>query len=162
MTRRTDRSFSIDALRRDGFNGFHSVADLAIGREKVPSVPGVYVVARTSTVAPRWRRTSPAGWFKGKDPTVPVEILKARWIDGSTVIYIGKADVLERRIRQYLAFGAGLPVGHWGGRLIWQLADSEKLLIGWAAHAEPIRREAALLDRFVDEYGSLPFANLRR
>jgi excinuclease UvrABC nuclease subunit len=78
------------------------------------------------------------------------------------VLYIGKADALRRRVRQYMAFGAGRPVGHWGGRLIWQLADSDALLVAWRETAEPLRVEAELLNAFADVFGSLPFANLRR
>ena len=84
------------------------------------------------------------------------------WVPGARVIYIGKADQLQRRLRQYLDFGAGKPVGHWGGRLIWQLSGSENLEFAWVADEAPQLREAALLQAFVDEFGVMPFANLRR
>lgn len=52
-------------------------------------------------------------------------------------MYIGKADFRKRRqsvealrwrLSEFGAFGAGDAVAHWGGRLIWQLADVDRLL----------------------------------
>jgi hypothetical protein len=90
--------------------------------------------------------------------------LAGRWLTGERVVYIGKADVLRTRLRQYARFGAGQPVGHWGGRYIWQLADEETLLVAWRmVDAGETAREAerALLARFAEQHGGRrPFANL--
>jgi hypothetical protein len=79
----------------------------------------------------RFAERSCGGWFKGKDPTVPQEDLTANWVDDAEVVYIGKADQLKRRLTQFADFGAGKPVGHWGGRLIWQLTNVDRLLVAW-------------------------------
>jgi hypothetical protein len=105
---------------------------------------------------------SPGGWFKQKDPTVPSATLAMNWVEGASLLYIGKADQLQRRLRQYVDFGAGKPIGHWGGRLIWQVHGSDAFLVGWAVDPEPLVREAELIQAFVDEFGAMPFANLRR
>ena len=63
------------------------------------------------------------GWFKGKEPTVANAALVANWVENAEVVYIGKADQLKRRQTQFADFGIGKPVGHWGGRLIWQLPN---------------------------------------
>ena len=60
--------------------------------------------------------------------------------------------------------GAGEPVGHWGGRLIWQLADSGGLCVAWhtISWSEDARAyEKRLLAQFAARYrGVRPFANL--
>jgi hypothetical protein len=62
----------------------------------VPSSPGVYTVVRPATTPPSFLDTSPAGWFKGKDPTVPRKQLAAAWVPGESIVYIGKATRLRR------------------------------------------------------------------
>lgn len=101
------------------------------------------------------------GWFKGKDPTVPREALDANWVDGAEVIYIGKAEELKRRLTQFADFGAGKAIGHWGGRLIWQLPSIDELLVAWkeTPGRVPIEVEAELIASFRQAYGKPPFAN---
>lgn len=131
---------------------------------EVPRAPASYVVYRESVAAPVFLPASPAGWFKDKAPSMPLARLAAEWVEGEQVVYIGEADVARRRLGQYARFGAGEPVGHWGGRLIWQLADSAELLVAWrvlgglgTARAD----EKRLLARFGEVGGGRrPFANL--
>ena len=57
-----------------------------------------------------------------------------------------------------------LGIGHWGGRYIWQLADSADLVVAWRRcnEGETAReREVELLSAFTQQYARLPFANLR-
>ena len=82
---------------------------------------------------------------------------------GAEVLYIGKSNALRRRLKEYASFGAGSPIGHWGGRYIWQLSDSDELLVAWKACGEdetPDYLEAQLLGRFKRIHGRLPFANI--
>ena len=156
-------AFTPAALLSAGFQGFQTIAALRADRcSTVPLDPGVYAVLRMDPLPAAFLTKSPGGWFKGKDPTVDLSILEANWVERSPVIYIGKADELQRRLRQYVEFGAGRPVGHWGGRLIWQLSGSADLQVAWRVDAEPLWLEAGLIHAFVDEFGEMPFANLRR
>lgn len=63
----------------------------------------------------------------------------------------------------YRRFGAGLPVGHLGGRRIWQFDDHAVLLVGWRVtnDADDARTETAMLADFRAHYGRLPFVNVR-
>jgi hypothetical protein len=65
---------------------------------------------------------------------------------------------------QFARFGAGEPVGPWGGRFIWQLNDSDSLLVAWHVVTwDELARayEKRLLARFaVLHRGVRPFANL--
>ena len=158
-------------LRAVGFTGFVTVADLWRDRLKqVPTLPGVYAFLRDSDAEPCFVEPSPAGHFKGRDPTVPFAELEGNWVSGSRVVYVGKAGkpggkaTLRSRLRQYLDMGYGKPAPHWGGRYIWQLADARELLVGWRPMPDESPRdvERELLARFVEEFGRLPFANLAR
>lgn len=157
----TPMDWSRDALVRRGFTGFVPFADLPTA--DVPTTPGVYVVLRPGSVEPTLVETSPAGWFKGKDPSVSVAALRSAWVAGAEVLYIGKAGDLRRRLNEYRRHGAGQRVGHWGGRYIWQLADTDLLLIAWQLipAVDPKDVESRLITEFVTSYGQRPFANRR-
>ena len=161
--------FTADGLRDAGFEGFVRFDDLPGAR--VPVAPGVYVVLRMGVSSPVFREASTAGRFKGKDPSVALERLASKWVPSTEVLYIGKASArkggraaLRKRLDEYRRHGGGEPGGHWGGRLIWQLADCDDLRVAWRVSdtddAEEL--EAELLDAFVERYGTLPFANLKR
>lgn len=159
---------SLDDLRSAGFSGFDTVAVLVASRLKqVPEKPGIYIVARCSQDPPEFLPQSPAGHFKGRDPSVPLTDLRGAWVTGTRVLYIGKAggtgkkSTLRSRLRAYVAHGAGRRATHWGGRYIWQLADSADLIIAWQVQgvAEPRDVERGLILQFEACFGAKPFAN---
>jgi hypothetical protein len=158
-----------ETLESLGFVGFQSVADLrAWGCTPIPAdAAGVYVVLAPSGMSATFLSHNPGGWFKGKDPTVGVDVLHSRWVPDTPVVYIGRASQthrtnLHKRVRKFLDFGVGKPVGHWGGRLIWQVADADWFIIAWKPCADFKKIEAQLLDDFERQHCCLPFANLRR
>lgn len=157
-------SFLRADLERTGFLGWRTWSDLrAQDFSGVPSGPAVYVVCAPASDA-SFLDSNPGGRFKGRDPTVSVEMLDANWVYGAQTLYIGKADVTNRRLKQYARFGAGEPVAHWGGRYIWQLRRSSELLVAWQpiSWTETAREyEKRLLAHFIDLHnGQRPFANL--
>jgi hypothetical protein len=154
-------------LEADGFGGFVRFTDLQ-GAE-VPAASGVYVIIRQRDGDPQFLSNSPAGSFKGKDPSVTRERLDAEWVAGAEVVYIGKAPVgkkrkrgLRKRLDEFRRFGEGEVIGHWGGRLIWQLEESDTLLVCWKeTDEEPAIVESEMILEFATEFGRRPFANLR-
>jgi len=166
---------NIDSLRADGFGGFCTFQELGDCRlECVPADTGgigVYVVVRPDARAPGFLSKSTGSTLTRRgDPSVPVEELAAKWVDGAQVIYIGKAgspqnpwETLAERIRQFVDFGAGEPVDHWDGRYIWQLAAAEDLVVCWkeTPNEEPADVAGRMIGEFKEAYGGrLPFANL--
>lgn len=164
----TPAPFSAEALRSAGFVGFVSIAELrAEACTRIPMRPGIYAVLRASESAPRFLSTSSAGWFKGEDPTEVVSVLRARWVPGTPLLYVGKATAgsqqrrhLRKRISELLDFGAGRPIGHRGGRYLWQIAGSDRFLVAWRPDADPTAAENKVIGTFSAAYGSYPFANI--
>lgn len=153
-------SWSKSSLGELGFHGWVTFADLAERLAEITTNGGVYVVLRSSG-APDFLGTNPGGRFKGRDPSCPEDALRENWVEGAPVIYIGKADNLRGRLREFMRFGEGSPIGHWGGRLIWQLADSATFLVGWKETPGEIPKEVetAMIRAFRSAWGKPPFAN---
>lgn len=156
--------FDRDDLEKAGFTGFVTFADLRESwLDYVPKTGGVYAVVRESDQPPSYLANNPGGRFKGRDPTVAVSTLDTKWVELCPVVYLGKGDNLQRRLGQYARFGAGDPIGHWGGRYIWQLSDSPELLVAWKRCEEgqtAAELEGEIVARFKERYGCLPFANI--
>jgi hypothetical protein len=157
-------SFTRDRLVEEGFRGFVTFEELRGRLGDVPSNGGVYIVLREGSEPVSFRDSNPGGRFKGRDPTGAADVLRMKWVEGCEVVYIGKGNDIRRRLKHFADFGSGKPIGHWGGRYIWQLADSANLLVAWMACAsdETARMmETRLLRRFGEEHGGrLPYANI--
>jgi hypothetical protein len=118
--------------------------------------------------SPQFLPIGTGGFFKGRDPNISIQVLKQHWVENTCVIYIGKAggedskSTLRSRLTQYFRFGQGKNVGHYGGRLIWQIKNSKELLVCWKPlpNEEPRMVEAELIRSFIKVYNRRPFANL--
>ncbi len=146
-----------------GFAGFAEAGALRLSRcKEIPSTPGCYVVVREAEEAPAFLPASVGGWFKGKNPTVGVDVLNSRWLPETTVVYLGMASKnLRVRVRALVDYGGGKPVGHQGGRFLWQMEGCSSLLVGWRDDPDASALESRLLAEFELVHGQLPFANLR-
>lgn len=142
--------------------------DLFTSCSIIPDKPGVYLVIYEYPKTPDFVIPGTGGKFKDKDPNVTGSVLLSKWVKETVVIYIGQAGgngsgaTLKKRIHQYVRFGQGVPVGHWGGRYIWQLKNSNNLLVCWkpVLTQDPRNFEAKLIQDFLVQYGKMPFANL--
>ncbi len=159
---------NIEEIKNAGFVGFKSMKDLFLDSSVLPAIKGVYMVLSTSEETPEFLTTGTGGHFKGKNPNVSISELKSNWVKNTIVVYIGKAGkdgsaaTLRSRLRQYFGFGRGGNVGHYGGRLIWQLKNSDDLLVCWKAlpNDDPRTVEANLIRSFISKFKNRPFANL--
>lgn len=164
----TTKFKTIEEIKQQGFAGFIKMGDLFMDQSKIPDRAGVYMVLYTETGIPHFINPGTGGFFKRKSPNVSKEVLNANWVNDTIVVYIGKAGgsgtdaTLKKRLRLYLRFGQQKPVGHWGGRLIWQIMNSKNLLVCWKPliSEEPRDVESRLIQEFISHYGKLPFANL--
>ncbi len=128
----------------------------------LPPRPGVYVVQAPNGLVPIFLKRGTGGFFKREDPNVGVETLQSRWVREARELYIGMTTTnLQKRVLLLLKFGQGKPVPHKGGRLLWQLKNSDELLLSWCEHDAPAQEEARLLREFELGHGRLPFANLK-
>ncbi|MCH5307617.1 MAG: hypothetical protein J1E37_06000 [Prevotella sp.] len=154
-------------LRENGFQGFKTIKELWNNNSQIPKKQGVYVVIYGKGDRPAFLEKGTGGFFKGKDPNVTIEELEQKWVENTSVLYIGKAGgtgakaTLNSRLVQYLKFGQGRNIGHWGGRYIWQLADAEDLIVCWKETTEEPRDvESKMIDDFKKAHeGKRPFAN---
>lgn len=115
-------------IQANGFTGFIKTSDLWLDPSSIPDIKGVYLVLTPTPKLPGFLTKGVGGNFKGKDPNVSLDVLWNNWVDDSQTIYIGKASSLNKRLKQYLRFGQGKNVGHYGGRYIWQLNNHTDLI----------------------------------
>ena len=110
-------------LMQQGFEGFVTIDKLKSDPYQIPTKQGVYVVLLPQDSKPAFLENGTGGFFKDKNPNVPISELKANWVNNTDIIYIGKAGgsssraTLQSRLIQYLKFGMGIKIGHWGGQI---------------------------------------------
>lgn len=151
-----------------GFEGFHSLGNLiAANCQTVPKIMGIYIVLGEKGFFPGMAALNPA-YAKCKIIPKNLEALQARWIEESSILYIGKAGGrlspganLRTRINEYVKWGRQMRNCHRGGRDIWQLAGACGLKMAWRAlsEEEPAAVETRLLKKFKNQFGNYPFAN---
>lgn len=155
-------------LKALGFKGFLSIKDVRQDYTILPKLRGIYMLLRADN-SYKFVEDGTGGAFKGRNLNVPLTELHANWVESTPIVYIGKAGsstnsaTLKSRLKQYFQFGEGKPVGHWGGRYVWQLAGAENLLDCWKEilSPEPAEVETQLIKEFTRFYGKRPFANLK-
>ncbi len=159
---------NIEELKMFGFIGFKKMSELFEDSLIIPKIKGVYFVLNLDSKPLEFLEIGTGGYFKGKNPNISVDELKSNWIDNTIAVYIGKAGkdgsdaTLQSRLRQYIKFGQGGNIGHYGGRLIWQLKNSKNLVVCWKElpTEDPRTVEANLINQFVSIFSNRPFANL--
>lgn len=152
------------SIKRAGFIGFVSFCNL-VNSDKLSETKGVYMILYLKESKPTFLETGTGGFFKDRNPNVPIGILNDNWIDQAKAIYIGKASNLKKRLTQYWKFGQGQKIGHYGGRYIWQIENAiTDLIVCWKVTEgeDEDHIESGLISTFRDQYGERPFANLNK
>lgn len=155
---------NIEEIKKYGFKCFESVKDLREDSSLIPQKKGVYLVLKPQDMDVKFLETGTGGHTKG-NPNVSIDKLKAKWIEDTLVLYVGRTGrTLYERINELLRFGQGENIDHWGGRYLWQINHSEELVICWKEMQDEDPEEIwkQLLWDFESVYSKLPFANLRR
>jgi hypothetical protein len=159
---------NIEAIKESGFLGFVRLEQLFVNSSLIPDIKGVYMILCINNKQPEFLDIGTGGHFKGRNPNISLAELKHNWVEETILVYIGKAggddskSTLRSRLTQYFRFGQGKNVGHYGGRLIWQIKNSKELLVCWKhlPNDDPRSVEAELIREFVSTYKKRPFANL--
>jgi hypothetical protein len=166
--RKMSAAEQLDGISLNGFSEAISIRDLCETRcSSVPRLSGIYLIVRNSDLPPDFLNESSGGWFKGLNPSDPLELLSQHWVECAHIVYIGKGDGqdgLKGRLRQLIDFGCGRPIGHRGGRFLWHLRDSADMLVRWrtcVAGTEQAETDAIANFKAAHE-GKRPFANLNK
>ncbi|MGD9958812.1 hypothetical protein [Nocardioides sp.] len=155
------------SLEDKGLVGWIRWADWPPPKKELPaSAGGVYVLFRRSQSEPRFLDRSTGATHKKRDPSLGRDALTANGVPAANVVYIGKADHhrLRGRLNEYQAMGAKPTGSHWGGRLIWQLSDSRKLLVAYLVLPPtdiPRNVETKMIEGFRRRYGKPPLRTIR-
>ena len=155
---------AVTELQEQGFEGFCLVKDLraSSGRSPAPATNGVYLIIREQKDRPKFLARGSGGHFKNRDPNISTDRLALEWVEDALILYVGASSNLQRRIEQLIHFGSGENVGHYGGRLMWQIADAEDLKVCWKPVANEKQGKKLVLVEFKRAHqGRRPFANLQ-
>lgn len=135
--------YSRAGLEAANFQGFIALETLTradvLGARGSADVEGVYVVLRPSRTRPNFIEDD------HPNPRLPVmstEAVADRWPEENPeILYIGKAPLrgeegerrngLANRLREFQRCGFSGGANHFGGRLVWRIADRDSLLICW-------------------------------
>lgn len=152
-----------------GFEGFKTVSELMKSCKGIPKEMGVYVVLREKDERPIILNKRPFDCQEEKYPSYSKAELEKEWVEGTHIVYIGKAGgsdmktELHKRLSTYIRFGKGKKAAHGGGRSIWQLSDAHELVVCWHVlkDEEPCCVEHNMIAEFKSAHsGMRPFANL--
>lgn len=156
-----------DDLIKYKCKGFKTFYELMRDQSSIPEDKGIYFVLYFGEGKPEFRETGTGGHYNGKDPNVSLEKLNNAWVENTIVLYIGQAggncsqETLNSRITTYLQFGQEKKVAHRGGRYIWQIENSDELVICWKKlkKLNPSYLEWKKIKEFIERYKKRPFAN---
>jgi hypothetical protein len=151
-------SWDSNALAAAGYRGF--VPLIGVDVNQIEEAHGVYIVMRPQPdLVPTMLTENPVK--RRRIRLYSGEALRARWIEGATVVYIGKAAGAAG-LRDRLKPFSRMSSSHSGGRAIFQIEDCDELLVCWTVNERAPEAERELIRAFkLAHDGRRPFANWR-
>lgn len=131
----------------------------------IPDSPGVYKVIVPEQFGTIDSKDFEQPTFAGGEEPLDLDAVRKKYdgVKGTSVLYIGKASNLRRRIRQFINYGNGNAKNHRGGRFIFAIKDWGNLELEikvCKSKEKAAERESELINEFKDEHDQkLPFAN---
>ncbi len=153
----------VELIYNYGFSNFCRFEKLMdSGCSSITTDSGVYIVFIPIGLGVNINdETTAISMHKGRNLLYDKQMLESKINRNSRILYIGKANNLRNRIRQYVRYGYGLCDNHRGGRAIWQLNNNKSLLIGYTKYRNPRGIEIELLLEYEKIHNTLPFANFK-
>lgn len=96
------KSFDKDFLEKNSFNHYIRIGDYENNRDVVsyiPDIKGLYVVVSPQLPEKKFHKEGTGGFFKGKNPNVSESVLLKNWVEGTYILYIGKAGGVDKKGR---------------------------------------------------------------
>lgn len=168
--------YSRAGLQSAHFRGFVPLMTLTradvLGPLGNADVEGVYVVLREASSTPEFIEDDHPN---PRPPVMATERVAKRWPEENpAVLYIGKAPLraakrgkrngLANRILEFQKCGFSGGANHFGGRLVWRIADRDSLLICWKCLPEGTAAdvESLMIEGFKksNRKNFPPFANI--
>lgn len=146
-------------------NESYSFEELYSGAlEYIPKCSGIYKVYMPDNFKIKFRSDSDAPYS-----TYDVNELQEKWENickypdyEENLLYIGKSNNLNRRIKEYVYTGYGIPANHKGGRAIFQLENNKKLRIRIFECENYSGREEMEIAKYMHHRKEKPLANWQR
>lgn len=105
--------------------------------------PGVYVVSLAGSDCPPLEHLP--------------EIERTQWVDGQTIVYVGRSKHLRRRLVEFYRHVHGQPRPHRGGQAVLLL--NCPLVVSWSGVTDYVGAEDAMIEAFKAAAKVKPFAN---
>lgn len=128
----------------------------------IPDAPGIYWILAPEGMPILFHERA----YHSKAQIYPLEKLHNKFENCTEhkTLYIGKAEGkhgLRQRLKQYMDYGQGKGNIHRGGRAIWQIENSDFLLVAYEVCEHPSTQEHQLLREYLEQNGTYPLANWR-
>lgn len=76
-----------EELKSSGFEGFKILKVLIEDTSIIPNVMGIYLLLYLNQSSTSFLEKGTGGFYKGKDPNVPISVLESNWVNDTNVLH---------------------------------------------------------------------------